>query len=58
MFSKQISGANYVPHNMLVAIIIVYIKNDNFFKTKSDQNIHQNAPNYIIFNHFLGGACP
>ena len=27
-------------------------------KTKSDQNIHQNAPNYIIFGHFLVGACP
>ena len=48
MFSKQISGTNSVPHNKHVAII----------KTKSDQNIHQNAPNYIIFNNFLGGACP
>ena len=22
--------------------------------TKSDRNIHQDAPNYIIFNNFLG----
>ena len=26
--------------------------------TKSDQNIHQNAPNYKNFNNFLGGVCP
>ena len=32
MFSKQISGANYVPHNKRVAIIIVYIENDNFLR--------------------------
>ena len=50
MFSKQISGTNSIPHNKRVAIIIFFIKNDNFFKTKSDQNIHQNAPNYIIFS--------
>ena len=24
------------------------------FKTKSNQNIHQNEPNYTIFNKFLG----
>ena len=30
MFSKQISGTNSVPHNKRVAIIIFYIKNDNF----------------------------
>ena len=27
-------------------------------KTRSDQNIHQNAPNCTILNKFLGGACP
>ena len=28
-----------------------------FFKTQSDQNIHQNAPNCTIFSiFFLGGA--
>ena len=27
------------------------------FKTKSDQNIHQNAPNYTVLKHFLGEAC-
>ena len=26
-----------------------------FFKTQSDQNIHQNAPNCIIFSTFFGG---
>ena len=30
MFSKQISGTNSVPDNKHVAIIIFYIKNDNF----------------------------
>ena len=29
-----------------------------FFKDKSDQNIHQNAPNCTILKNFLGGACP
>ena len=29
-----------------------------FLKTKSDQNIHQNAPNCTILKNFLGGACP
>ena len=36
-------------------------KNGNLkkkFKTKSDQNIHQNAPNCTILKNFLGGACP
>ena len=33
MFSKQISGANYVPgHNKRIAIIILYIKNGNFLR--------------------------
>ena len=27
-------------------------------KTKSDKNIHQNAPNCSILKNFLGGACP
>ena len=38
-----------------------YTKNDNFLnflKTKSDPNTRQNAPNCIIFNNFLVGACP
>ena len=26
--------------------------------TKSDQNIHQNAPNCTILKNFLGGAYP
>ena len=26
--------------------------------TKSDQNIHQNAPNCTILKKFLGWACP
>ena len=30
----------------------------NFFKTKSDPNIHQNAPNCSIFKKFLGGMPP
>ena len=30
----------------------------NFLNTKSDQNIHQNAPNCTILKNFLGGACP
>ena len=29
-----------------------------FLKTRSDQNIHQNAPNCTILKNFLGGACP
>ena len=29
-----------------------------FLKTKSDQNIHQNAPNCTILKKILGGACP
>ena len=29
-----------------------------FLKTKSDQNIHQNAPNCTILKKFIGGACP
>ena len=29
-----------------------------FFKTKSDKKIHQNAPNYIIFINFLGDHAP
>ena len=28
------------------------------FKTKSDQNNHQNAPNYTIFKNFLGKHVP
>ena len=28
------------------------------FKTKSDQNIHQNAQNSTIFQSFLGRGCP
>ena len=37
------------------------IKNGNFcnyINTKSDPNIHQNAPNCTIKKNFLGGACP
>ena len=30
----------------------------NFLKTKSDQNIHQNAPNCTILKSFIGGTCP
>ena len=30
----------------------------DFFKTQSDQNIHQNAPNCTILKNFLGGAPP
>ena len=29
-----------------------------FLSKKSYPNIHQNAPNCIIFKKFLGGACP
>ena len=29
-----------------------------FLKTRSDQNIHQNAPNCTILKNFLEGACP
>ena len=29
-----------------------------FLKTRSDQNIHQNAPNCTILKNFHGGACP
>ena len=29
-----------------------------FLKTKSDPNIHQNAPNCTILKNFLEGACP
>ena len=29
-----------------------------FWKTKSDQNIRQNAPNFTILKNFLGGTCP
>ena len=29
-----------------------------FLKTKSDPNIHQNAPNCTILKKILGGACP
>ena len=29
-----------------------------FLKTKSDQNVHQNAPNCTILKNFLGAACP
>ena len=32
MFSKQISGANELPHNKRVAITIFYIKNDKFLR--------------------------
>ena len=38
-----------------------YIKNGNikqFLKTKSDQNIHQNAPNCTILKTFLWGHAP
>ena len=29
------------------------------FKTQSDQNIHQNAPNCVIFSKMFGGSiCP
>ena len=44
--------------------IILYcsIQRDHVLKinlnTKSDQNIHQDAPNCIFFKTFLGGACP
>ena len=40
-------------------MVIIYIKNGNFLyflKTKSDPNIHQNAPNYTIYTstrHFI-----
>ena len=30
----------------------------NFLKTKSDQNIHQNAPNCTILKKISRGACP
>ena len=30
----------------------------NILKTKSDQNIHQNAPNCTILKKFLGGGMP
>ena len=29
-----------------------------FLRTKSDQNIHQNAPNCTILKKFLGGHAP
>ena len=29
-----------------------------FLRTKSDQNVHQNAPNCTILKNFLGAACP
>ena len=29
-----------------------------FLRTKSDPNIHQNAPNCTILKKILGGACP
>ena len=29
-----------------------------YLKTKSDQNVHQNAPNCTILKKILGGACP
>ena len=29
-----------------------------FLKTRSDQNIHQNAPNCTILKNFLGGLYP
>ena len=29
-----------------------------YSKTKSDPNIHQNAPNYIILKKILGGHAP
>ena len=35
-----------------------YIKNGNFLKTKSDQNVHQNAPNCTILKIFSGEHAP
>ena len=31
---------------------------EKFLKTKSDQNIHQNAQNCTILKNFLGGGMP
>ena len=35
--------------------MVIFKKN---LKTKSDQNVHQNAPNCIILKNFLGGHAP
>ena len=53
MVSKKISGSYNKPHSKRVAIknIFLYKKMFNFggiFKTQSDQNMHQNAPNCPI----------
>ena len=58
MFSKQIWGSNSVHHNKRVAIILFYIKNDNFLRQnliKIFTKMHQ-ITSFLIF--FSGEHAP
>ena len=56
IFSKKNSESYNQPHSKRVAIIIIFYPKvlREFFKTQSDQNIHQNASKCTKLHHIYG----